>query len=66
MLNSGSDLPSKSMSENCQFWTKNAIFYDFSSFLVFFFAYFQALILGANLNQNTTYYNVLEMVECGQ
>ena len=52
------------MSENGQFWTKR-YFCDFSSVLTFF-AYFQALILVANLNQNTTCYSVLEMVECEQ
>jgi hypothetical protein len=38
---------------------------DFSSFLVFF-AYFQALISGGNIDQNTTCYSVLEMAECEQ
>ena len=38
---------------------------DFSSVLAFF-AYIQVLILVANLNQNTTCYSVLEMVECEQ
>jgi hypothetical protein len=37
-----------------------------SSFLAFFFGYFQALLLVANLNQNKTYYSVLEMVKCEQ
>ena len=37
-------------------------FCDFSSFLAFF-AYFQALILVANPNQNTTCYSVLELAE---
>jgi hypothetical protein len=40
-------------------------FCDFSSFLAFF-AYFQALISAANINQNATCYNTLEMVECEQ
>jgi hypothetical protein len=44
---------------------KKRHFCDFSSFLAFF-AYFQALILVANLNQNTTFYSVLELVESGQ
>ena len=44
---------------------KKRDFYDFSSFLAFF-AYFQALISVANLNQSTIFYSVLEMIECEQ
>jgi hypothetical protein len=38
----------------------------FSRLFVIFdvFVYFQALILGANLDKNTTFYSVLESVEC--
>ena len=53
------------MSENGQFSAKKCYFYDFSSFLAFS-VYFQALISVANLKQNTTYYDVLESVECEQ
>jgi hypothetical protein len=37
-------------------------------FVIFsvFFAYFQALISGENIDQNTTCYSVLEMAECEQ
>ena len=44
---------------------KKRDFCDFSSFLAFF-AYFQALILEGNIDQNTTCYSVLEMIECEQ
>jgi hypothetical protein len=44
---------------------KKRDFCDFSSFLAFF-AYFQALISGENLDQNTTCYGVLEMAEYEQ
>jgi hypothetical protein len=52
------------MSENGQFWTENAIFAIFCNFV--FFAYFQALISKGNFVQNTTYYSILEMIECEQ
>ena len=47
---------------------KIANFGQKTRFFVIFsvFAYFQALISVANLNQNTTCYSVLESVECEQ
>ena len=62
MLYFSSHLPPKSMSENCQFWAKNAIFRHFWRF----FGYFQALLSVENLNQNTTCCSVLDLVECEQ
>ena len=44
---------------------KKRDFCDFSSFLAFF-AYFQALISGENIDQNTTCYSVLKLAECEQ